>query len=183
MEAFYTSELQNVESPTYKLVKKFNDKQLFLSLKSLNFLLTCNNEEINDFLYLCADQNIKSAVDYFDEYKEENKKRLRNEFNYTYPVLKDGDFGDYKLKTQYGLYHDIYNPLNLENIKMYLNYIEVPTLYISLKGLTLINFDIDRAQTFSYFADISHIKDDNYIEFLEILLDIRKRMLLIMHFL
>jgi hypothetical protein len=184
-EATFTKELANIESPTYKFLKKLSDKQLFVTLKSFNFLLSCYEEDRDTFVELFTEQQIVSAVGHYDNYESGNNKRVKDLFLCTYPILINKDLGEYSIRTTHGLMHNTYSPNTLANMKALFSYVEVPTVYVTLKGLVTLNFDIDKYDSWNFFSNVESqfkgIDEDHYMSFLVVMISIRARMLMSMY--
>lgn len=175
MEATFTAELANQESPTYKFAKALDEKKIFVTLKCFNFLLSVNEEERWQLVELSGEKKITSV--FLGEYRGEITERIKKEFVYSYPTLKEEDLGYYGLGIDA---YKIYTPNNISNLKAYMAYVEVPTPYVTIKGLVNLNFDVDRAGS---FIDNYKFKDFSYCDYIMGIINIQEDLLLIKYLL
>jgi hypothetical protein len=179
MEAIFNTGFSNVESPIYKLTKELLDRQLFTTLKSFNFLLSIPEGQRKELINNMTNQQIMSAVNCIVGYDDKKlKDKMEKEFNYDYPILKEENLGDYLIQVNCPYTHIIYTPNNTINIKAYLDHIEVPTIYITPKGLITLNFDVDWFSSFRYSEYADNFRHQDYLEFLELMGLMKMKMLL-----
>ena len=175
----------------YKILETLEKNQVFVTLKTFNFLLSCNEQEIGLFLkYRLTHKQllisiVSNAANYNSNGDKDILKRMENEYDYEYPNFTKEKIEDFYprnvLKNE-----NLFTSAMLDNMKKYFSYVEVPTVYVTLKGLVTLNFDIDRHEginatylTKNPFAEVIKTIDSSVFEHIHTLASYKIKLLVV----